>query len=249
MTRRNDPSILSSIYQKLREYFGPRGWWPADTPFEVCVGAILTQNTSWKNVVRAIENLRINNALDCKAIYRMNHDELAQLIKPAGYFNVKARRLKNFINLVEEKYAGNLENLFNLQPTESIANGGGPSVRTDYCSTHHRHGSQAAQIDDAGMLRKELLSVNGIGKETADSMILYAAEMPVFVIDVYTRRVLTRHNILHEKADYDEAQALFHDSLQTDTTLFNDFHAQFVAVGNRFCSKTPKCDGCPLKDL
>ncbi len=244
----NDPSILSTIYQKLREYFGPRGWWPADTPFEVCVGAILTQNTSWNNVVKAIENLRIHNALECKAIYRMNHDELAQMIKPAGYFNVKARRLKNFVNLLEDKYGGSLENMFSLQPIKLIANRREESVRT-HCSTHDIHGSGTAHIDNAKMLRQELLSVNGIGKETADSMILYAAGMPVFVIDVYTRRVLMRHNILHEKADYDEAQALFHDNLQADTSLFNDFHAQLVAVGNRFCRKTPKCDECPLKDL
>ena len=205
--------LLMSLYEAMRTHFGHRNWWPGDTPFEVCVGAVLTQNTSWKNVAKAIDNLKGAQALDPLVMHRMSHEELAELIRPAGYYNIKARRLSNFINCLVERYEGNLQRLFAI-PIEP--------------------------------LRDELLAINGVGPETADSMILYGAEKPIFVVDAYTKRVLSRHGIIDGKALYPEVQALFHDSIPRDTTLYNDFHAQFVAVGHHYCKKKPRCGDCPL---
>lgn len=205
---------LESIYDLLSERFGHRNWWPADTPFEVCVGAILTQNTSWKNVEKAIANLKKADCMDALRLHEISAERLAELVRPAGYFNVKARRLKNFIARLVEGYDGSLDRLF------------------------HR---------PAGELRLELLEINGVGRETADSMILYAANKPVFVIDAYTRRVLERHGIAEAGMDYDAVQAIFHRNLDEDLGVFNDFHAQFVAVGSNFCGRKPKCVGCPLE--
>ncbi len=206
--------LLMAMYRELLAHFGHRNWWPAGTPFEVCVGAILTQNTSWRNVVRAIGNLSAASALDAITIHRLSHDELADLIRPAGYFNVKARRLRNFVDHLVQKHRGDLRSLFS-SPLES--------------------------------LRAELLSINGIGKETADSIALYAAEKPIFVVDAYTGRVLHRHGLIEEKADYDTIQRLFHANIPVNVELFNDFHAQLVAVGHHFCRKRPVCRGCPLE--
>jgi len=193
--------------------FGYRNWWPGESPFEVCVGAVLTQNTAWRNVVKAINNLKAASVLDLFRIYEMPHGELAELIRPAGYFNVKAARLGNLVRHIVQEHRGDLESLFSL-PTQK--------------------------------LREELLSINGVGKETADSIILYAANQPIFVVDAYTKRVLHRHGLITEKSDYDEVQELFHSNLPPDTALFNDFHAQFVAVGHHYCKRTPLCDQCPL---
>ena len=205
---------LREIYGRLFERFGHRNWWPAESPFEVCVGAILTQNTSWKNVEKAIGNLKQAEQLDAFRLHEMSMDELAALIRPAGYFNVKSKRLKNFISLLVERHDGSLDAMFE------------PPVSD---------------------LRHELLSINGVGRETADSMILYAANKPIFVVDVYTRRALERHDMIGEKADYDEIRELFEAHLESDTALFNDFHAQFVAVGSNYCGRKPKCSGCPLE--
>jgi endonuclease III related protein len=208
--------LLMDYYAALYAKFGHRNWWPADSPFEVCVGAILTQNTAWKNVAKAISSLKQASALDPFVIYRMPVEELPQLIRPAGYYNVKAVRLRNFISLIVEKHGGDLSSLFSV-PLES--------------------------------LREELLSINGIGKETADSIILYAAGKPIFVVDAYTKRVLERHKIIAEKADYDSIQRLFHAQLPRDVALFNDFHAQIVAVGHNYCKKQPLCEICPLREF
>jgi endonuclease-3 related protein len=208
--------LLWSFYDKLHARFGHRSWWPADSPFEVCVGAVLTQNTSWKNVVKAIESLKAACALNPFRLYEMTHDELSSLIKAAGYYNVKARRLRSFIAHLVEKHGGKLDSLF------------------------------ASDMDG---LRLELLSIHGIGKETADSIILYAANKPIFVVDAYTRRVLERHSMIDEKLTYDDIQVLFHTNLPRDTTLYNDFHAQFVAVGHHFCKRRPHCEQCPLCDV
>lgn len=204
---------LKHLYAQLFEHFGHRNWWPAGSPFEVCVGAILTQNTSWRNVEKAISNLKNDNRLDPFKLYEMPLGALAALIKPAGYFNVKSKRLRNFISYLVERHEGSLDRMFEAP---------------------------------ISALRTELLSINGIGRETADSMILYAANKPIFVIDVYTRRVLERHGIIGSKFDYDEIRKLFERSLEPDVALFNDFHAQFVAVGSNYCGRKPKCSGCPL---
>lgn len=202
------------MYEALRAVFGHRNWWPGKTPFEVCVGAVLTQNTAWKNVAKAVGNLAGRGALEPFILYRLPLDELAELIRPSGYYNVKARRLRNLIALLVERYEGDLDSLF------------------------------AHSIDD---LREELLLVKGVGKETADSIILYAAQKPIFVVDAYTKRVLQRHGLVDDDADYDAMQELFHLHLPQDVDLYNDFHAQFVAVGHHYCKKIPRCSDCPLK--
>jgi len=204
---------LMDMYTAMRDAFGHRNWWPGETPFEVCVGAVLTQNTAWKNVAKAIRNLTDRGVLDPFALYHMPLNDLAELVRPSGYYNIKARRLRNLVALLVEKYDGDLDALFAL-PVEA--------------------------------LREELLSVRGVGKETADSIILYAAQKPIFVVDTYTKRVLQRHGIVDEDADYDAMQELFHLHLPQDVALYNDFHAQFVAVGHHYCKKKPLCRQCPL---
>ncbi|MEW6531792.1 MAG: endonuclease III domain-containing protein [Thermodesulfobacteriota bacterium] len=204
---------LMRMYQAMRAHFGHRNWWPGNSAFEVCVGAVLTQNTAWRNVAQAISNLKDAAALDPFRIYELSHDELAALIHPAGYFNVKATRLGNFVEHLILCHNGDLDALFD-SPVEA--------------------------------LRQELLSINGVGKETADSIILYAAGKLIFVVDAYTRRVLGRHGLVDDKADYDTVQALFHAHIPSDVDLYNDFHAQFVAVGHWYCKRVPLCDSCPL---
>jgi endonuclease-3 related protein len=205
--------LLMRYYEALMARFGHRNWWPGESPFEVCVGAVSTQNTAWTNVAKAIRNLKEASVLDPLSIYEMSHDRLAALIRPAGYFNVKAVRLKNFVSHLVERHVADLNSLFR---------------------------------SDVPDLREELLSIRGVGRETADSIILYAAGKPIFVVDAYTKRVLHRHGLVDDRADYDSVQNLFHANLPKDTALYNDFHAQFVAVGHHYCKKTPKCDQCPL---
>ena len=210
---RND---LYIIYRNLFSYFGPQHWWPGETPFEVAIGAILTQNTNWRNVEKAIGNLKSQGRLHPLKMHNMPVSSLASLIRPAGYFNTKARRLKNFLDLLFGQYRGSLNNM---------------------------------KKEDPGAMRKKLLKVNGIGPETADSIILYALEKPVFVIDAYTKRVLSRHNIIAHDVSYDEFQELFHSGLRREVKLFNEYHALFVRVGKEFCRTKPLCAGCPLKGM
>jgi len=208
---------LVFIYEKLYRFFGPQNWWPGDTPFEVAVGAILTQNTNWSNVESAMLNLKNRNLLSPSTMHGLSASKLATLIKPAGYFNVKARRLKSFLEFLIEAYGGSMENMAR-----------------------------------EGMLqcREKLLRVNGIGPETADSILLYALQKPIFVIDAYTKRVLSRHEIMEQEKSYAEFQALFHASLPGDVNLFNEYHALFVRVGKTFCKKkNPICGSCPLREI
>lgn len=205
---------LLKIFKKLFSFYGPQYWWPGDSPFEIAVGAILTQNTNWGNVEKAIKNLKDAKVLSAKALYELPVQKLASLIRPAGYFNIKAKRLKSFIEFLVNDYSGSMK-MMGKEDTES--------------------------------LRRKLLSINGIGPETADSILLYALDKPVFVVDAYTRRVLSRHGILDYNAPYDEYQRLFHQELDEDVPLFNEFHALFVRVGKDFCRPKPECDGCPLK--
>ena len=207
-------TMLHEIYKKLYEAFGPQHWWPGDTPFEIAVGAILTQNTNWGNVEKAINDLKRHNALSAKAIHEMPVSTLSKLIRPAGYFNIKAGRLKSFIQFFMEKYRGNMKRM---------------------------------KKDETYLLRKKLLGINGIGPETADSILLYALEKPVFVIDAYTRRVLSRHGIMEHDKPYEKFQELFHLTLKKNVRLFNEYHALFVRVGKTYCKKkNPLCDKCPL---
>jgi endonuclease-3 related protein len=207
---------LEIIYKTLYEAFGPQHWWPGETPFEIAVGAILTQNTNWGNVEKAINNLKTAKALRAKQIEELPIGSLAALIRPAGYFNVKAVRLKAFVHFLIGNYRGSMK-----------------------------------KMKDEGLhsLRQKLLSVHGIGPETADSILLYALGKPVFVIDAYTKRVLSRHMIMDHGMSYEEFQLLFHTSLRKDWRLFNEYHALFVAVGKNYCKPKPRCDRCPLKNL
>lgn len=207
--------ILSGIYKKLYNTFGPQAWWPGDTAFEIIVGAILTQNTAWVNVEKAIKNLKENNLLSSKALSRTKTSRIARLIKPSGYYNIKAKRLKNFLNFLSTKFNGNLNRLF----------------KTDLL-----------------VLRQALLEVKGIGPETADSILLYAANKPIFVIDAYTKRIFSRHGLVNEDAAYDDLQQFFMSNLPKDARLYNEYHALIVKVGKDLCRKRPKCDLCPLKD-
>jgi endonuclease-3 related protein len=219
MARRNKKNYketIISIYQLLYDAFGPQHWWPGETPFEVAVGAVLTQNTSWRNVEKAIENIKRKNALRPGTLHRMRHKELATLVRPAGYFNIKAKRLNEFLNFLAHKYRGDMK---------------------------------AMNGTDTDSLRQELLGVHGIGPETSDSILLYALQRPVFVIDAYTRRVLQRHGLVTERKTYGELQEIFHTSLPADTGLFNEYHALFVLLGKDYCRTRPRCEACPLQPL
>jgi endonuclease-3 related protein len=205
---------LMRMYEAMLAHFGHQGWWPGKGALEICVGAILTQNTNWRNVEKAIANLKAAGRLSIGAIEEMDRAVLAELIRPAGYYNVKAGRLKNFIAHVHEGWGDDIEGFL------------GRSVDT---------------------LRLELLGITGIGRETADSIILYAADKCTFVVDAYTARILRRHRLIDEDADYERIKELFEFNLPDDAALYNDFHAQFVAVGKNFCRPRPRCAGCPLE--
>jgi len=204
---------LMEMYRLMLDRFGPQGWWPAAGPFEVIVGAVLTQNTNWGNVERAIENLRRKDLLDIHRLHTVPVDVLSGAIRPAGYFNVKAGRLKNLIRFIVEQYRGNLDLM--LQ-------------------------------EDADTLRNGLLGVKGVGPETADSIALYAAEHPFFIVDAYTYRILSRHHMVEEQVSYDYMQELFMDALPKDVPLYQEFHALIVRTGKECCRKTPRCDVCPI---
>ena len=212
-----EQNILLKIYKSLYDFFGPLNWWPGDTPFEIMVGAILTQNTSWSNVEKAINNLKKEYLLEPQNLYHINQEELAQLIKPSGYFNIKAQRLKNFIAFFVEEFDGSVKKMFS---------------------------------GDGEELRRKLLKVNGIGPETADSILLYAGEKPFFVVDAYTKRIFSRHRLISEDASYHQIQEFFIRNLDSDVELFNEFHAQIVMLGKTICtSKNPDCSKCPIAYL
>ncbi|MBI2986016.1 MAG: endonuclease III domain-containing protein [Deltaproteobacteria bacterium] len=204
---------LMQLYRRLYRHYGNLQWWPGDTPLEISVGAILTQNTAWTNVEKAIKRLKETRSLNVAALARMSHSRLAPLIKSAGYFNVKARRLKHFISFLQGHYGGSLRKMFTQKPSH---------------------------------LREELLSVNGVGPETADSILLYAGQKPSFVIDAYTKRILSRHGVMPYEKSYDDFRQLFMKHLPPDAPFYNQYHAMFVNVGKDFCRKKPLCDSCPL---
>ncbi|MGB3222127.1 MAG: endonuclease III domain-containing protein [Desulforhopalus sp.] len=207
----------NEAYRLLYDHFGPQDWWPGDTPFEIMVGAILTQNTNWSNVQKAINNLKSENLLNYQSLSQLSSDEIAQWIRPAGYYNLKARRLRNFLDMVANIYQGDLDLFIE---------------------------------DDLSRARDNLLAVNGIGPETADSILLYACGHPIFVIDLYTHRVFSRHNLVMEETDYATMQNIFMDHLLPDLQLYNEFHALIVRVAKTYCKKTkPLCEKCPLYGL
>lgn len=208
---------MDDVYQRLFEVLGPQHWWPGETPFEVMVGAVLTQNTNWQNVEKAIRNLREADLLEPAALYAVPVEELEELLRPAGYFRVKARRLRSLLAFLMDRYGGSLDAMF---------------------------------ATGVATLREELLALNGIGPETADSILLYAGGLPVFVVDAYTHRILSRHGWIELEADYHQIQDFLQSSLPDDPALFNEFHALLVYIGKHYCRKrAPQCQDCPLRDM
>lgn len=206
--------LLRRVFSTLLDYFGPQGWWPGESKEEIIIGAILTQNTNWANVEKAINNLRQHRLLSLKKITAIDENKLAQLIRPAGYFNIKARRLK----ATAEFFVNN------------------KNLRQNTCNP-------GKMLN----LRTELLKVYGIGRETADSILLYALGYPVFVVDAYTRRFCARHRLIESpRVDYEDIRLLFESNLPRDVELFNEFHALLVRLGKTFCRPKPLCDKCPL---
>ena len=208
--------MIREVYKRLHKRYGPQNWWPGDTPFEVIVGAILTQSVAWSNVEKALTNLRVAGVLSPQGLRDVSLENLAALLRPSGYFNVKAKRLKAVIDHLWEKYQGSLDRLLNR---------------------------------DAVSLRDELLSIYGIGEETADEIVLYAAGKPSFVIDAYTRRILDRVTPNHGASGYGDYQQLFHDALPKDSALFNEYHALLVQHGKDVCKKSPRCEDCCLLEV
>lgn len=241
--------MVRKIYQILSRAWGPQHWWPAESPFEVIVGAILTQNTSWTNVERAMAKLREANVLSVEGIRSLPLAELEQLVRSSGYYRQKAQRLKTFISYLDAAHAGSLQRMFSAPTIE---------------------------------LRQELLALNGVGQETADSILLYAANHDIFVVDSYARRVLQRHNAVGNDAKYDEVRSLVERALRRETPategsapgitltglhthlpslmsrsartplaqVFNEMHGLFVQVGKYYCwKKDPDCVHCPLRPL
>ncbi len=213
MVNQSISQALQNAYHQLLDYYGPQHWWPAEEPFEVMVGAILTQSAAWLNVEKAIANLKAAGALSPQALRRFSLSEVATLIRPCGYYNAKARKLKSLAHWLGEHCNDNLSKLF---------------------------------ANNTEQLRQQLLSVYGVGQETADSIILYAANKPIFVIDAYTRRIINRIGLAPDSNSYTAYQALFMDNLPADARLFNEYHALLVCLGKNVCRSRPLCQQCCL---
>ena len=212
-SKSKNAKALLAVYGKMLTHFGPRDWWPGETSFEVCIGAVLTQNTAWSNVEKAITNLKSAQCLSPEAIETVDMEKLAELVRPSGYYNQKAKKLKTFVHFFADEYGFSFKRW------------------------------RAEPLD---ISRKKLLSVKGIGPETADSILLYALEKPVFVVDAYTRRIFSRHGFFPEKFTYEQMQAFFTRHLPEDIPLYNEFHALVVYTGKTYCKTKPVCNGCPL---
>ena len=210
-------SDLLVIYKRLFSAYGEQHWWPGLDPFEIIIGAILTQQVAWKNVEKALAALKTADLLSPETLLHAPLDEVAALIRPTIYYNAKAKKLRSFLVFLQERYHGDLSNLLSLR---------------------------------VPALREELLSVHGIGEETADSIILYAAEKPSFVIDAYTRRIMQRLGLISGMETYAALRALFMENIPRDVKLYNEYHALFVRHGKDRCrSRAPLCSGCPLSDM
>lgn len=209
---KTEHDILETLFERLYSTYGPQQWWPAESAFEIMVGAILVQNTAWTNVEQAIQNLRQADALNAHSILNLPVGEIARLIRPSGCFNIKAQRLKNFISW------------FNAQ--------GGYN--------------RLAELNTAD-LRSRLLGVNGIGPETADDILLYAFERPVFVVDSYTRRLLTKLGLIGGGEPYQALQHYFEDALEADVRKFNEYHALIVRHAREKCTGKPDCRHCYIE--
>lgn len=206
-------TLIRRVFEQLLSTLGPQYWWPADGPFEVIVGAILTQNTAWRNVKLAIGKLRESDLLTSRAISAVPLSELAPLIRSSGYYNQKARKLKVFCDHLQNHWQGQLK---------------------DFLS------------QDMEKLRTELLGLHGIGQETADSIILYAARQPSFVVDAYTYRIFHRHGWVPESIAYEDLRSFFMEAMEPDVAMFQEYHALLVRTGHLYCRRKPSCDACPL---
>ena len=208
---------IYAMYEAMLNELGPSHWWPGETPFEIAVGAILTQNTNWKNVEKAIDNLKEVDCLSAQSMYSLPPEKLAELIRPAGYYNIKAGRLRNFLTFLQHEADWDMKNLKGRELPE---------------------------------LRQQILSIKGVGPETADCILLYGLEYPSFVVDAYTHRVLGRHGLAYEDIDYHELQAIFMDALPEDVAVYNEYHALIVRVGKDWCKKKAGfCNTCPLRSF
>lgn len=216
MQKVSDAKIVRWVYRTLLRAFGKQYWWPAKTPFEVIVGAILTQGTAWSHVEKSLFALRQSRSLTPRRLYAMNQKTLAKMIRPSGFFRVKAKRLQHFLSYFFKRWGGNLDKMFETP---------------------------------VSTLRGELLDISGLGRETVDSILLYAGGTPTFVVDSYTRRILMRHGLLKGNETYDEIRSYFMKSLPLQSSLFNEYHALLVEVGKRYCRTTPLCARCPLDPL
>jgi endonuclease-3 related protein len=217
------------LYQKLLEDFGKQHWWPmdkkyhkknnSDPRFEIIIGAILTQNTAWINVEKALHNLKLAIIIDIKKISNIDKKNLQEMIRPSGFFNQKAERLKNIASYLQNNYQGDLDNFFN---------------------------------QELNKIREELLSLNGIGPETADSILLYAGCKPIFVVDAYTKRICERLP-LNTNSSYDEIQQYFQNNISKNYSeketiqIYNELHALIVELAKNYCKKKPECNKCPLQ--
>jgi len=210
--------LLIDVYDTLVSKYGPQGWWPGEGPLDVVIGAILTQNTAWSNVEKAITNLKMSNLWTLESIHRSSQEDLASVVLSSGYFNQKARKLKAFAEHIYIKHEGDLAKFLN---------------------------------QELSCLRKELLSIYGIGPETADDILVYAAEKPSFIIDVYTKRILGRLGFfdIKPRARYEDYQKLVQDQLPQDVRLFNEFHALLDNHAKLICKKNPICSECVLVDV
>jgi endonuclease-3 related protein len=202
------------LFDILLTTFGPQHWWPGDTPFEVAVGAVLAQNTSWSNVEKAITSLKAANAMTATSLLSLSASDLEQAIRPAGYYRVKARYLRTLAEWVSQHASGDLSSLMS---------------------------------EDIGALRCEILALQGVGRETADSILLYAIGKPAFVVDAYTRRIAARLRLLPDNATYESTQQYFVAQLPEDAHLFNQFHALLVRLAKEHCRARPVCLACPLE--
>ncbi len=207
---------LTDVYKKLYKRYGPRHWWPAESRFEVMIGAILVQNTSWSNVEKAVRKLSDAGVLSPQGLREIEQDALAQLIYSSGYYNTKARKLKAFVDWLDEHFDDDID---------------------------------AMMVEDPMSLRKELLAVHGIGEETADDILLYALDMPIFVVDTYTKRLLFRLGLAPEMGKYSMYQEIYTKNLRADVPLFNEYHALIVTHAANVCKKEPVCKGCCLFDI
>lgn len=209
-------AFLDKAFEQMRAHYGALHWWPGDSPFEIAVGAILTQNTAWTNVEKAIANLKAEGLLTPRAIASCDTGRLESALRPSGYFRQKSERVRRFSKHLLDQYGGSMKRMAKRP---------------------------------LGELRHELLALNGIGPETADDILLYACEKPVFVVDAYTRRILSRHGMVSGDIGYEHLRAVFESRLAPDVEHWKEYHGLIVYTGKDFCRPIPRCEGCPLQCL